>query len=403
VPSSETVTFGVLSVVVLAGIAGPLLSVSRRVLVPVVVGEIVAGLVLGRSGAGLLHPAQPTLSFLAKVGFAMLMYTAGMHIPLRSPALVRQLRRGASAFSIAAVLAIGAGWLAASVAGVPHAAVYAVVLASGSAAVLVPSLDELGQLENADALAVAAQVSLADVAGIAAVPLVLQPHRALHAVLGILVIGTAAALLFVLARRLERVPRVKSLRRLSKRRSWALDLRLSLLVLFVLCWVATRLGTSILIAGFAVGLVVAGVGGPKRLSRQVTGVAQGFFVPLYFVVLGATIDVRDLVRHGSLLMLAVLLVALNVGLHIVAARATRQSIAAGLAATVELGVPAAVVSLGLQDHVLSPGAGAAIMVAALVSVGTCELGVARLARRARTAVTPTPGEPASSSPGAATA
>jgi len=375
------VSFGILFVVVLAGIAGPLLAVGRRVLVPVVVGEIAAGLVLGRSGARVLHPAQPTLSFLGDIGFAMLMYTAGMHVPLRRPALVRQLRRGAFGFGIAAVLAIAAGWFAAWAGGVPHPALYAVVLGSGSAAVLVPSLDELHQLENADALAVAAQVAIADVVGIGAVPLVLQPHRAFHAVLGILAVGASAVALLAVVRELRGVAWVRSLRLLSKRRQWALDLRLSLIVLFGLCWVATRLGTSILVAGFAVGLVVAAVGGPKRLARQVTGVAQGFFVPLYFVVLGARIDVRELAHQSSLLTLAVLLVALNVALHLVAAVATRQPAPAGLAATAVLGVPAAVVSLGLQDRVLSPGAGAAIMVAALISIMTCELGVAILARR----------------------
>ncbi len=391
-------SFGVLSVVVLAGIAGPLLAVGKRSVVPVVVGEIVAGLALGRTGARVLHPDQPTLSFLADVGFAMLMYAAGMHVPLRAPALARQLRRGASTCLLAAVLAAGAGWLAAVTAGVPHPAVYAVVLGSGSAAVLVPSLEELRLLGDADALAVAAQVAIADVAGIVAVPLVLQPQHALRSALGILVVGVSAVGLFITVRKLGGLGWVRSLRLLSKRRAWALDLRLSLLVLFGLCWLATRLETSILIAGFAVGLVAAAVGGPKRFSRQVTGVAQGFFVPLYFVVLGARIDVRDLTRHGSLLALAGLLVLLNLALHIVAAAATRQSIAAGLAATFELGVPAAVVSLGLQDGVLSPGVAAAIMVAALASIGTGGIGVALLARRSRIEVGASRPSPESASP-----
>ncbi len=376
------VSFGILFVIVLAGIAGPLLAVGRRAIVPVVVGEILAGLALGRSGARELHPAQPTLAFLGNVGFAMLMYTAGMHVPLRAPALVRQLRRGAFASLAAGALAVGAGWLAATVAGVPHPALYAVVLGSGSAAVLVPSLEELHLLEGSDALAVAAQVAIADVAAIVAVPLALEPHHALHSGLGIVAVAACAAALFAAMHALRGVDWVRTVRLRSKRRSWALDLRLSLLVLFGLCWLATRLGTSILIAGFAVGLLVAAVGGPKRLSRQVTGVAQGFFVPLYFVVLGARIDVRELVQHGSLLALAALLAVLNVALHAVAAVATRQSLAAGLAATVQLGVPAAVVSLGLQGGMLSPGAGAAIMVAALASIGSSEVGVALLARRA---------------------
>ena len=92
------------------------------------------------------------------------------------------------------------------------------------------------------------------------------------------------------------------LRRLSKQRHWALDLRLSLLVLFFLAWLAQKSGTSILIAGFGAGVMVALVGGPKRLSTQMRGVAEGFFIPLYFVVLGTQLDLRGLLDHPALLV-----------------------------------------------------------------------------------------------------
>ena len=179
------------------------------------------------------------------------------------------------------------------------------------------------------------------------------------------------------------------MRRLSKEREWALDLRLSLLVLFGLAWLATVIGTSILIAGFAVGLIVAATGGPKRLFRQVTGLASGFFVPLFFVVLGARIDIRALSTSGALIGLALVLIAFDVGVSVAAALLTRQPPAAGLAATVTLGVPAAVTALGLQQGVISPGAGAAIMVAALASIATSGIGVSILHRRlARTRPAP---------------
>ena len=254
------------------------------------------------------------------------------------------------------------------------------MLASGSAAVLVPSLEEFGLLKDGDALVVAAQVAVADVASIVALPLVLRPSRAAHALLGVGSVAVCAILLLLAVKTLRGSTWVHRVRRLSKRREWALDLRLSLIVLFGLCWLATRTGASILIAGFAVGLVVAAVGGPKRLSRQVTGVAQGFFVPLFFVVLGARIDVRAMIQHASLVELALLLTAFNVAIHLVAAFATRQPVAAGLAATVQLGVPAAVVSLGLHERILSAGAAAAIMASALASIAISGAGVTLLAR-----------------------
>jgi Kef-type K+ transport system membrane component KefB len=256
------------------------------------------------------------------------------------------------------------------------------VLASGSAAVLVPALEEFRLLEDGRALVVAAQVAIADVASIVAVPLVLRPHRAWHALLGIAIVALCGVAVLLVLRWLHTRGWIRRLRQRSKRRAWALDLRLSLLVLFALCWITVRTGASVLIAGFAVGLVVAAIGGPKRLSRQVTGIAQGFFVPLFFVVLGARIDVRTLVAHRALVELAVLLVVLDIAIHAVSSFVTRQTVAAGLVATAQLGVPAAVVLLGLQERLLSAGVGAAIMVAAFASIAVSTVGVAILARRA---------------------
>ena len=45
-------SFGQLTLIILAGLFGPLLSSSRRFLVPVVVGELLAGIALGNTGAG---------------------------------------------------------------------------------------------------------------------------------------------------------------------------------------------------------------------------------------------------------------------------------------------------------------------------------------------------------------
>ena len=51
-------------------------------------------------------------------------------------------------------------------------------------------------------------------------------------------------------------------------------------------------------------MTVALIGGPKRLSTQVRGVADGFFVPLYFVVLGARLDLGGLFGNAAMLALA---------------------------------------------------------------------------------------------------
>ena len=365
-------TFGVLALIVLAGLAGPLLAFGRQALIPVVVGELLAGVVIGISGFRWLDPAEPTTAFLAEIGFAMLMFAAGMNVPLRQPGLLSGLRRGGLAAVIAALLAVPFGIAAARTTGTHHAAIYALLLASGSAASL---------LDDPRALTVMAQVALADVAAIVALPLVLEPGKALEAAVGGVLVAVCILLLYGVTRLLNHRPWVRQVRQWSKKRGWALDLRLSLLILFGLAWIAQRSGTSVLIAAFGVGLMVAAIGGPKRLSRQVAGVAQGFMVPLFFVVLGARVDLRALAQHANLIALAALLVALNAAVHVLAALLTRQPLAAGLAATAQIGVPAAVVTLGLQRDILTAGEGSAIVAAALASLALTAAGVNLLGRR----------------------
>lgn len=372
--------FGTLTVIVLAGLAGPLLGLAgERVVLPIVMGELLAGVLVGPQVLEAVDPANRTIAVLGEIGFAMLMLTAGMHLPLSERRLAQALRRGAAATVLVVALAVPAGLLAALVGGTSHVAVYAVVLASGSAAVLLPSLQEAG-LDGPEVIAVVVQVTLADVLTIVSVPVVLQPGRVGAAALGAALVAAAALVLLGAARALGEHAWVRRARLLSKRRHWALDLRASLLALFTLAWLAQQSGTSVLIAGFGAGLLVAAVGGPKRLSTQVRGVADGFFVPLYFVVLGSRLDVGGLFTHPNLLALAGALAALNVAIHVLAARLLRRPPAGALAACAQLGVPAAVASIGLSEHVLSAGTATAIVGSALVSLAVCAAGVSGLRR-----------------------
>jgi Kef-type K+ transport system membrane component KefB len=331
------------------------------------------------------------------VGFAMLMLSVGMHVPLRDRRLRHALGRGALAAGVAVIAAPLGGLVVAELTGTGHVAVYAVLLASGSAAIVLPTLQER-KLDGPEALVVIAQVTVADVASILAVPLVLQPNRAANAAVGGLVIAGCALIVFFVARSLRPRPWVHRLRKRSKRRGWALDLRLSLAVLFGLAWIAQHSGTSVLLGGFGMGLVVAAIGGPKRLSTQVRGVAEGFLVPLFFVVLGARLDFSALVEHPDLLFVTAALIVLNVVIHALAALATGQPLSAGLIATAQLGVPAAVVQIGLQEHVITPALGAAVTLAALATLALCAIGTDLVARRTEPLPAPLRMQPGPSPP-----
>ena len=204
----------------------------------------------------------------------MLMFSAGMSVPLRTDACANHLSAGASAAALVAGLAIPAAVLI-TLYRRRAPAIYAVLIASGSAAVVVPIIDER-RLKGEGVLALIAQVTVADIAATVAIPFVLRPDRALHTVIGTAATASCVFAVFIVSRLLRARPSVQALRREGKRRHWAIDLRVALIALFALAWVAERTGTSILIAGFGAGLMVAAIGGPKRLSHEVLGIAGGF-------------------------------------------------------------------------------------------------------------------------------
>lgn len=370
-------SFGTLTLIGLCGLLGPLLSAAGRGLVPVVVGEILAGVIVGHTGFRIVDTTNSTLSFLSDIGFAMLMLSAGMSVPLRDPRVLQALDRGVGAAVVVGVLAVGGGVLISLISGVGHPAIYVVLIASGSAAVVLPVILER-RLDGEAVLTVIAQVTVADVAATVAIPFVLRPSQAGRVAGGTVLIAACVLATFLVARALSGVAAVRALRRQGKRRRWALDLRVALIVLFGLAWIAQRSGASLLIAGFGAGLMVAAVRGPKRLTTEVLGVAGGFFVPLFFVVLGARVDVRGVIRDPSMIGLALALALLTATVHLVAARLTRQPAGAGLLASAQLGVPSAIVALGLPAHVITPTQGAAIMAASMISLGVCAAGAARL-------------------------
>lgn len=377
--------FGTLALIGLVAGLGPLLASPRGWNLPVVLGELLAGIGLGRTGAQTLHPENSTFTFLAEVGFALVMFVAGTHVPLRDVRLRSALRVGVLRAVAVGVLAVGVGAAVSAAFGTGHPALYAVLLASSSAALILPIVDSLG-LGGDQVLALLPQIAIADAACIVALPLAIDPKHAVRAALGALAVIACAAGAFVALRYVEQRGYRKRLHNFSEDRLFGLELRISLLVVFALAALAVQTHVSIMLAGFSFGLAVAGVGEPRRLAHQLFAITEGFFGPLFFVWLGASLDVRALSSHPSYIGLGVALGAGAIGTHL-AMRVTGQRVSLAMLAAAQLGVPVAAATLGTQLHLLKPGEPAALILGALVTIGAAILAGA-LAVRANLVANP---------------
>ena len=374
--------FTVLTVLSLAALAGPLLGFGRRGLVPVVIGELIAGVVLGRTGFGVVQPATQPLPAFSTLGFAMLMFTAGTHVDIRSPQLREGFVRGLSAFAVVAATAVGAALLIDRALGVDHTPLLAVIVAGSSAAIAFPILEERNLTGPAISFLIA-WVAVADSVTVIVMPLTIGGGGNLGLALGgdaaIIVAGVAVLLVASRARHTEAA---KQMRRWSVSRGWAWQIRLAVVLLLGLSSIAERTGASTLVAGFLAGVILQDLREPGRLAVQLSGLANGFFVPLFFVLLGAQINLRALLMQPSRISLALALAAAAVATHVIAAalRGQDRRVATGLAASAQLGMPAAAASLGLSSGVLSAADAAALVAAGCLTLLPATLGSLLLAR-----------------------
>ncbi|GAA1860630.1 cation:proton antiporter [Asanoa iriomotensis] len=376
-------SFATLTVVSAVALLGPLLALPRRWHVPVLLGELVAGVLLGPSVAGYLNPGEATFAFLANVGFALVMFVAGSHVPVRDRRLAPSLRVGLGRAAAVGALAAPLGWAAATIFGTGHAALYAVLIASSSAALVLPIVDE-ERLAGERVLQTVAQVAIADAACVVALPLVIDPSTAGRSAAGAVAVVACSVLLFVALRALERSGLRKRAHRVSEKRGFALEMRINLVLLFALSALAVTTHVSILLAGFCFGLAVAAVGEPRRLAKQLFALTEGFLGPLFFVWLGASLPLAAVGSHPSSVLLGLVLGGFAIAAHL-AMRATGQPLALGGLAAAQLGLPVAAVAVGEQTGVLRAEESAAIVIAALVSTAVATACGALAARR-RTAM-----------------
>ncbi|AKK30901.1 Na+/H+ antiporter [Mycobacterium sp. EPa45] len=363
--------FSTLALVVVVGMAGPLLASVPRLRIPVVIGELAVGLLIGRTGFGIVDPGDKTFSLLADIGFALVMFVVGTHVPIRDVTLRASVPTAALRAVLVGAVATAIGVGLATVFHTGHAAVYAVLMASSSAALALPVIQALG-LDGAPVQAVTAQIAIADATSIVLLPLVIDPDRALTAAIGAVLIALCAGVLFIGLWVSDRRGWRKRLHHYSEDNNFALELRISLIALFTLATLALTMHVSIMLAGFALGLAVKAAGEPRRLARQLFGITEGLFGPLFFVWLGASLQVRELGDHPGYILLGIGLGVGAVLAHCVG-RLTGQPLALAALAAAQLGVPVAAATLGTQNHLLSAGEPSALMLGALLTIGVTSI------------------------------
>ncbi|UFP95722.1 cation:proton antiporter [Gloeobacter morelensis MG652769] len=357
---------------------------------PAVLGELVAGLAVGVSGLKLIDPTQPVLLLLAQVGVTLLLFEIGLESDLRG-----LLKLGPQAVAVAAVgmvvpFALGYGVMKFVGAGELLAIFVGASSTATSIGISAKVLSDLGYLKRTEGQIILGAAVLDDILGVIVLSVVAGIAQG-----GSLELGEVARIVFsslgflvgaiVIGNRFMPVF-LGIVRRLRTRGEL---LTASLVFAFALAYLAELLGSAAIIGAFAAGLVLAETDKRHDLEAQLRPVTD-FFLPIFFITVGAGVNLALLGNQQALLLAGGLSVTAVLGKLVCGwaafgVKANKFAIGAGMVPRGEVGLVFA--SVGLASGVLTGVNHTAVVIMVILTTFFGPLLLGLLLRREPVALT----------------
>jgi Kef-type K+ transport system membrane component KefB len=389
-------TINTLAVIAAVAVLAPLLAeVLRRWRIPGVVLEIGLGILVGPQVLKFAHLNDVVDSF-ADLGLTFLMFLAGYEIDfdrIRGTPLVR----AATGWGMSLVLAFAGAAVMVAGGFALNTLLIGLALTTTALGTLLPMLRDSGALESKFGNYVLAVGTVGEFAPIVAIALLLTSSNPFGtSILLALFVGIALAAALLATR--SHVPRVLTVLQKNLHSSAQLPVRVSVLFIVSLVWVASRLGLDVLLGAFAAGIVVhlfSAGNDAKVIQVKLEAIGFGFLIPIFFIVSGMRFDLDALLSEPSnvlrlFLFLGLFLVVRGIPALVLYRHDLPKADLVPLALFSATALPLVVVitTIGLQTNRMLPSNAAALVGAGMLSVLLYPLIGFALRRRSARGATP---------------
>jgi Kef-type K+ transport system membrane component KefB len=267
---------------------------AERIGQPAVLGEMAGGIIIGVSGLHLVDPHEPILHLLAELGVVLLLFLIGLETNLQR---LLSVGGAASAVALAGVLLpFAGGWAAGLLFGFPTtvAVFLGAALTATSVGITARVLSDLGHLKSDESQVILGAAVVDDILGLILLTVVggLAAGQS-PTVPGVLRLFAVAFGFVALAIVIGSILAPRLLPLVARLRVGKAIFFASITFAFALAWAADRAGSALIIGAFAAGLVLARTDRGRDIEHEVHDVAQ-FFIPIFFVMVGAAVDLRSL-------------------------------------------------------------------------------------------------------------
>lgn len=310
----------IISLAILLFAAKLMAEIFHRIKLPIVLGELLAGIIVGPFALGGLYlvDGEPlvtldeTVRQVGEIAAIVILFTAGLHITPRE-----FLKGGAAAFtvgSIGVIVPFFVGYHVFTAFGVEalQSTLIATALTATSIAISIQVLTELGKMHSPEARLILGAAIVDDILAIAVLSVVttmVQTGNLTPNIIDIslLILKILAIFVVLLIATIFIIPRVLHVERLWKSKGSVEGITTA--SFFAAAGIAAAVGLSPIVGAFAVGMAVASTRVIRQMEDYVSKL-EIIFAPLFFAIIGAQVDLRGI--NINVLYLAGVIVAVAI-------------------------------------------------------------------------------------------
>ncbi|WP_421384219.1 monovalent cation:proton antiporter family protein [Bacillus salacetis] len=307
-----------LVIVILAAFITPILLHRLRLnFIPVVIAEIIVGLIIGRSGFDLVQ-YDVWLETLSTLGFIFLMFLSGLEIdfsafsskgkkkeilPNGKPEPNR-LKVSMIIFAGIFVVSLALSYMFVLAGLIDNAFLMTLIISTISLGVVVPTLKEAHIMKSGIGQIILLVAVIADLVTMILLAVFVSLYGEGHGNMWLLLLlFGAGVLLYFLGRRFKNNPLMKTL----STGTVQIGTRAIFTLIILLVGVSESVGAENILGAFLAGVLVSLLSPPQEMVHRLDSFGYGFLIPIFFVMVGVELELWSLLSDPKMLILIPLL------------------------------------------------------------------------------------------------
>ena len=287
-----------LVILIASGVGGYLF---KRIGQPKVLGQILAGVIIGPSILGIAHHTE-FISNIAEIGVILLMFMAGLETDLEE---LKNSFHKSSSIAIGGVVLpflMGLGGMFLFKGDIPlsEAVFVGVIFTATSMGVTVQILSDMGRLKSNMGMSILGAAVIDDIVGVIILTVVMGLFSGgqtditglmikIAAFFGILVVIGVIIKDFVKENRSE-ISRLRAMHLIG----------ISMVLVLSFAIFASEFGMAAIIGAYFVGVIISTTQVKHRINHEIEKIGHSFFIPVFFANIGVGIDLNAIVTYLGL-------------------------------------------------------------------------------------------------------